>query len=167
MQRTPATRAPGSGSTGPTAGDPARDVELVIPACHRHVRLARLAASGIGASLDVDVERIEELRLLVDEACALLLECTVPDDESSDRLHVTFRPSRSTLEIVVERSGAQLVDRPSPTSVAVLDGISDHWSLDGATVSVIAGIGGVEAGAVEDGIAEGGDTSGRRSGPAR
>ena len=140
MQGTYARRVPETGRTVPGADDAAADVVLEIPATHSHVRLARLAASGIGAQLDADVDKIEELRLLVDEACALLLECAVPGDEPLDRLRVTFRPSISSLALAVERSGARLVDRPSPISAAVLDAVSDHWSLDGASVRVVVAI---------------------------
>lgn len=144
MQGTFAERVSEADDHQPGTADPSNDVELVIPASHSHVRLARLAASGIGALTGADVDRIEELRLLVDEACALLLECSLPRGGGDDRLHVTFRPAAPLLEIVVERRGAALVDRPSPTSVAVLDAISAHWAVRGDTVVVVADLGDVD-----------------------
>lgn len=49
-------------------------VELSVPADSRHLRLARLAASGYGADLGFSLDEIEELRLAVGEACALLVD---------------------------------------------------------------------------------------------
>lgn len=62
-------------STSPTTsiiGD--SFVELSVPADTRHLRLARLAASGYGADLGFSLDDIEELRLAVGEACALLVD---------------------------------------------------------------------------------------------
>lgn len=133
-------RVPELVGAGLVAGDEADNVELVIPAAFRHVRLARLTVSGIGSHLGADVDKIEELRLLVDEACALLLECAVPRDRDEDRLHVAFRASATTVTFTVERPSATLADRPSPVTVAVLDAISQHWSLRGTTVVVVAAL---------------------------
>ncbi len=49
-------------------------VELSVPADVKHLRLARLAASGYGADLGFSLDEIEELRLAVGEACALLVD---------------------------------------------------------------------------------------------
>jgi len=54
-------------------------VELSVPADTRHLRLARLAASGYGADLGYSIDDIEELRLAVGEACALLVDNSTPD----------------------------------------------------------------------------------------
>ena len=130
-------RAAGSCGSVPDAGEQPEHVEVVIPASHRLVRLARLVASGVGSGLGADVDRIEELRLLVDEACALLLECAVPRVGEEDRLHLGFRSSSTSVTLTVERPRATLADRPSPVTMAVLDSISDHWSLQGTTVTAI------------------------------
>ncbi len=44
----------------------ATQLELVIPADHPHVRVARLTATGLGALLGLDVDALDELRLVVD-----------------------------------------------------------------------------------------------------
>lgn len=115
-------------------------VDLVIPATYPYVRLARLTASALGAELGADVERVEELRLLTDEACALLLECALPEDASDDRLHLTFRGEGASLQVVVERPGATIVDQPSSVSAAVLDAISERWRFSGASVEVLVAL---------------------------
>lgn len=65
------------GSAATVIGDD--HVELTVPADTKHLRLARLAASGYGADLGFSLDDIEELRLAVGEACALLVD-HAPDD---------------------------------------------------------------------------------------
>jgi hypothetical protein len=118
-------------------------VELIIPAKYPSLRLARLAASGIGAQHGADVRQIDEICLVVDEACATLLECALPASLQDDQLHIRFEPGHSTLSIIVVRHGAELVDRPSAISVALMDSVCVSWTLDGSTVTAV-----VPAGAV-------------------
>ena len=49
-------------------------VRLVIPAQARFLRLARLTAAGIAGDLGFGLEAIEDLRVAVDEAAAILIE---------------------------------------------------------------------------------------------
>ncbi len=55
----------------PADGSPVR---LVIPAQPRFLRLARLTAAGIAGDLGFGLEAIEDLRVAVDEASAILME---------------------------------------------------------------------------------------------
>ena len=50
------------------------EVELCIPADPAFVRIARLTASGVAALIPFDVERIDDLRITVDEICSTLVE---------------------------------------------------------------------------------------------
>lgn len=49
------------------------DVTLKVPASAAYVSLIRTAAASLAARLDIPVDRIDDLRLAVDEACSLLL----------------------------------------------------------------------------------------------
>lgn len=49
------------------------DVTLRVPAAAAYVSLIRTAAASLAARLDIPVDRIDDLRLAVDEACSLLL----------------------------------------------------------------------------------------------
>jgi serine/threonine-protein kinase RsbW len=49
-------------------------VRLTIPARSRYLRLARLTAAGIASDLGFTLQGIEDLRIAVDEACAILIE---------------------------------------------------------------------------------------------
>jgi serine/threonine-protein kinase RsbW len=66
-----------------------RPVRLAIPAEARHLRLARLTAAGIAGDAGFSLEAIEDLRVAVDEVCAILIE-GAPDDAE---VELTYRTS--------------------------------------------------------------------------
>ena len=55
------------------------DAELRLPADTAHVAVLRMTTAGIAARLDFTLEDIEDLRMAVGEACALILEGADPD----------------------------------------------------------------------------------------
>ncbi|WP_334143219.1 hypothetical protein [Rhabdothermincola sp.] len=59
---------------GPADAIRSGEVRLTIPANPRFLRLARLAASGVATDAGFDLDHLEDLRLAIDEACAVLLE---------------------------------------------------------------------------------------------
>jgi serine/threonine-protein kinase RsbW len=64
-----------------TAGTTARAedvVELRLPADGAYLSVLRTATAGLAARLDFTLDEIEDLRIAVDEACALLLPDAVP-----------------------------------------------------------------------------------------
>src|SRR3954469_14991389 len=57
----------------------ARDVvELRLPAAPAYLGVVRTATAGLAARLDFTLDEIEDLRIAVDEACAMLLTQAVP-----------------------------------------------------------------------------------------
>nr|WP_257571148.1 anti-sigma regulatory factor [Streptomyces sp. NP160] len=48
-------------------------VELVVPAAPEYLSVLRTATAGLAARLDLTIDEIEDLRIAVDEACALVL----------------------------------------------------------------------------------------------
>lgn len=56
-------------------------VTLTFPAAIELVRLARLVASGLAVHAGLTVDDIEDLRIAVDELCALVVQHAVPDAE--------------------------------------------------------------------------------------
>jgi serine/threonine-protein kinase RsbW len=62
-----------------TAVDRGDDVvELRLPADGAYLSVLRTATAGLAARLDFTLDEIEDLRIAVDEACALLLPDAVP-----------------------------------------------------------------------------------------
>jgi serine/threonine-protein kinase RsbW len=81
-----------------SGGDGPRDtVELRLPADSSYLSVLRTATAGLAARLDFTLDEIEDLRIAVDEACALLL----PDVVAQQPLTCRFTLSPDVLEVAV------------------------------------------------------------------
>jgi serine/threonine-protein kinase RsbW len=99
-------------------------VAVTVPAEGGWLGVLRTATAGLAARLSLSGEKIEDLRIAVDEACAMLLVLTPPNGE----LQCRFEIGAEELTIAVSAPvvpGAQL---PSPTSFAwqVLTGLTSR-----------------------------------------
>ena len=76
------------------------DAEFRLPADSAYLAVLRTATAAVAARLDFTVDDIEDLRIAVDEACALLLPQA---DEAAD-LHCRFdlRPGRLVVTVAVD-----------------------------------------------------------------
>jgi len=84
--------------TGP-GGQLADDVvELRLPAASAYLSVLRTATAGLAARLDFTLDEIEDLRIAVDEACALL----IPDAADGADLTCLFSLSPDALSVTVE-----------------------------------------------------------------
>ena len=92
------------GADASSAGERVDDVvELRLPAASAYLSVLRTATAGLAARLDFTLDEIEDLRIAVDEACALLLldaaegaDLTCLFSLSPDALSVTMEvPSRT------------------------------------------------------------------------
>jgi serine/threonine-protein kinase RsbW len=64
------------------AGARSRDVVVIsMPASSAYLAVLRTATAGLAARLDFTIDEIEDLRIAVDEACAMLLPQAVPGAE--------------------------------------------------------------------------------------
>jgi serine/threonine-protein kinase RsbW len=70
-------------------------VEVRVPADVAYVSTLRLTAAGLAARCDLTIDDIEDLRLAVDEACALLL----PHADREATLDARFELARGRLEV--------------------------------------------------------------------
>ena len=64
-------------------------VLLAVPASGAYLGVLRTATAGLAARLQFTLDEIEDLRIAVDEACAMLLMVATPDAELSCRFAVT------------------------------------------------------------------------------
>jgi anti-sigma regulatory factor (Ser/Thr protein kinase) len=77
-------------------------VSLVIPADALYVRVARLTASGFGALHDLNLDDLDDLRLVVDELCGFFI-----DLGTTQPISLELRPR--------EGSGIEIIARaPAP-----------------------------------------------------
>jgi anti-sigma regulatory factor (Ser/Thr protein kinase) len=65
-------------------------VRLVIPARSRYLRLARLTAAGIASDLGFSLHGIEDLRVAVDEACAVLIDGCPSDGHDGHEIELSY-----------------------------------------------------------------------------
>lgn len=103
-----------------------RDVVTVkLPADSAYLSVLRTATAGLAARLDFTLDEIEDLRIAVDEACAMLLAQAVPGTDlecefelTGDAMHISVSvltvdgvlPSRDTFAWTVLSSLAGDVD---------------------------------------------------------
>ena len=86
-------------------------VELYLPADSAYLSVLRTATAGLAARLDFTLDEIEDLRIAVDEACALLL----PDVAAGASLACVFtlRTGALAIEVSVPTRSGRLPRRNS------------------------------------------------------
>jgi serine/threonine-protein kinase RsbW len=112
-------------------------VELRIPATSAYVAVLRTAAAGLAARLDFTVDDIEDLRIAVDEACAVLLPLADGDARLSARFYI--EPDRLEVAMSVPSSATELPGRNTFawTVLTALAGEVDADLADGqATITL-------------------------------
>ena len=109
-------------------------VHLAVPALSEHLRILRLVSASLAAGVGFDIDRLDDLRIAVDELCSLLIESAPP----GARLHLTLCGEHGRL--VAE--GALHEDAPAvsidPVSRLILDGLDIEWSSDGTFFRLVA-----------------------------
>jgi serine/threonine-protein kinase RsbW len=102
-------------------------VLLAVPASGAYLGVLRTATAGLAARLQFTLDEIEDLRIAVDEACAILLAVASLDAELACRFTVT--DDTLTVEATVPAASAA-VRLPSGESFAwqVLSALTDEVS---------------------------------------
>jgi serine/threonine-protein kinase RsbW len=96
--------------TTPAGERPDADVvDVRVPADVIYVSTLRLTAASLAARCDLTIDEIEDLRLAVDEACALLLPHARPDSTLDARF--TLHSGRLTVDTSVQTSASAGPDR--------------------------------------------------------
>src|SRR3954467_6366269 len=84
-------------STGPA--ESRADVELRVPADSAYVSVLRTTSAGLAARLDFTIDDIEDLRMAVGEACALVLPHAEPGSDLLGEFYM--RPGELTIQVGV------------------------------------------------------------------
>lgn len=112
-----------------TTGATADVVLLTVPADGGYLGVLRTATAGLAARLQFALDEIEDLRIAVDEACAMLLTVAERDAELSCRFSVT----EEALTVQVSVPTGKDARLPSESSFA--------WKvLTALTTSVSSGV---------------------------
>ena len=119
------TQDTGAAATAASGAAPNDVVTIKLPAAGAYLSVLRTATAGLAARLDFTLDEIEDLRIAVDEACAMLLsqalpgadlECEFALDTDSMRVSVSVltqdgqEPSRDTFAWTVLSALAGDVD---------------------------------------------------------
>jgi serine/threonine-protein kinase RsbW len=110
-------------------------VEIRLPADGAYLALLRTATAGLAARLDFTLDEIEDLRIAVDEACALLLVDAAHDSPLECRF--TLNADILHVEVSVRSSSGALPDQTS-FAWTVLEALAGSVDLiqDGDTVRI-------------------------------
>ena len=92
-----ATAANGSVAPGIAREAAADQVTVRMPAEGAYLSVLRTATAGLAARLDFTLDEIEDLRIAVDEACAMLLNQAIPGSD----LECSFALGRDVMTISV------------------------------------------------------------------
>ncbi|GLX97451.1 anti-sigma factor [Herbidospora galbida] len=84
--------------TGDLAG--IRDaVSVRLPAASAYLSVLRTATAGLAARLDFTIDEMEDLRIAVDEACAMLLRHAVPGTDLIAEFELTGQEMSIRVEV--------------------------------------------------------------------
>ncbi len=101
------------------------EIELRMLAIRDHVPGLRAMAAERAMRSDHDLDFIDDIRLVVDEVCALMLASCSPADTLSMRLSVD--PSQVVISASVPMRAAELVDGLSLRVLQALANSLDFW----------------------------------------
>jgi serine/threonine-protein kinase RsbW len=92
------------------AGQEVEDaVEIRLPADSAYLSVLRTATAGLAARLDFTLDEIEDLRIAVDEACAMLLPHAIESAELTCRFHLD--PATLEVTVTIPTTRGQLPER--------------------------------------------------------
>ena len=122
------------------------DVELRLPADGAYVSVLRTTTAGLAARLDFTIDDIEDLRIAVGEACALVL----PEADLGSSLEARFylAPAELTISVGVVASSAATPDYDSfawqvlttLASSATVDAAAGRFAVTMTMRSALAGL---------------------------
>lgn len=81
------------------------EISLVIPAKIKYVILARLIMSGIGASLSINLEDIEDLKIAITEIISNVVKHAYPGNKEKGKATIVFTIHADKLSIVITDKG--------------------------------------------------------------
>jgi len=109
-------------------------VQVKLPADSAYLSVLRTATAGLAARLDFTLDEIEDLRIAVDEACAMLLPHAIAGAQLTCRFHLD--PSTLTVTVTIPTTDGALPERDtfSWTVLTALAGEVDAGSDEGRRV---------------------------------
>ena len=111
-------------------------VVLVVPADGSYLAVLRTATAGLAARLQFTLDEIEDLRIAVDEACAILLSVAPTETEVTSQFEVT--DSALSIDVSVPVSGRANLPGGNSFSWQVLTALAGEVSAhtDGGRAAI-------------------------------
>lgn len=122
--------APAGEQADEQAGEQADVIELDLPLQHRHASTVRVVAASLAADVGFTVDEIDDLRLGVNEAVAVLADV---DADADARLHLRFAVVGPTLTVTATRRGvAEAITAEDVDALAmrILRAVVDEFRVD-------------------------------------
>jgi len=120
----------------PFDGQPFRMAALTMPADKDYLALARLATMHVAGLLGLPVGRVGDLRLAVNEACALLLNApSGPGAAGRGALELSFERCPDHLRVTVRGPAPTAPQDPEDIGWLVLRALVDEVSMEIAGVT--------------------------------
>lgn len=133
---TPAAGASADG--GPASPAEARDqVTVRMPAEGAYLSVLRTATAGLAARLDFTLDEIEDLRIAVDEACAMLLSQAIPGTNLECAFDLGAEDMTITVSVTAAEPEVPARDTFAWTVLSALAGTVDSRLGDDDQVSIV------------------------------
>jgi serine/threonine-protein kinase RsbW len=100
-------------------------VQLSLPAESAYLSVLRTATAGLAARLDFTLDEIEDLRIAVDEACAMLLAQAIPGTSLECGFDLGADNMTITVSVVAAEPGIPAKDTFAWTVLSALAGSVD------------------------------------------
>jgi serine/threonine-protein kinase RsbW len=126
--------------TDVSAADPTGLVDdvviLTLPASSAYLSVLRTATAGLAARLDFTLDEIEDLRIAVDEACAMLLSGRLPEAELTCRFELADGEIQVAVTVPTRDGRLPARDTFAWTVLTALAGEVDAYSDDERRVTI-------------------------------
>jgi serine/threonine-protein kinase RsbW len=112
-------------------------VTIRLPAASAYLSVLRTATAGLAARLDFTLDEIEDLRIAVDEACAMLLAQAVPGTDLECEFELTGDAMRIAVSVLTVDGREPSRDTFAWTVLSSLAGEVDAYVGADDKVSVV------------------------------
>ena len=111
-------------------------VTVTMPAEGAYLSVLRTATAGLAARLDFTLDEIEDLRIAVDEACAMLLAQAIPGTSLECGFDLDSDQMTITVSVVAAQPRTPAKDTFAWTVLSALAGEVDSTVAEDRTVSI-------------------------------
>jgi serine/threonine-protein kinase RsbW len=125
------TQDTGEAAAAADAAAPSDVVVIKLPAAGAYLSVLRTATAGLAARLDFTLDEIEDLRIAVDEACAMLLSQALPGADLECQFALESDSMRVSVSVLTQDGQEPSRDTFAWTVLSALAGdVSSNAGVD-------------------------------------